>query len=312
MMKTKRHTYIFYLLALAMLFSACTPAAAPATVQPQPTEVPTEAPEPTDMPTEEPSGPYTLPWLADLPPETVLLQQDYEPTFFRPEAFYPFGRFPVFTLYADGTLVYINAGETVDQQVIEQVQLAPEETLVMLENVMAMGFENLESHLDMCQEQGDDNSVCIADASFTILRAIVPSGEMREVKIYADFANDEDAYAAVTGFFTSYTHPDALPFAPTRATLFVRKLDIEIEVPVRLWPLEPELLTELVFDKTGMAVIVLEGNTLAGFLDEFPANINSYFFEIESQIYETYVVPWLPYADYSAEIESAFPASFGG
>jgi len=315
-MITKTHTYLLFFMLAALLLAACTPASAPATNSPStpaaPTDTPDEVVMPTNQPTDEPEGPLTTDWLSGLDPETVLLQLDYEPTFFRREAFLPFGRFPVFTLYADGTLVYIKAGETFEQQAIELVQLSPEETLEMIEKVMAMGFENLEDHLDFCHVQADGTEVCIADDAYTVLRGVVGSGETREIKIYSDFANDPKAFAAVRGFFSTYSHPNASLYMPDQITLFVNRLNVAIEAPIREWPLEPELVTGLAFNQFDMSVIVLEGQTLDTFLASFPAAVSSFFFEVEGRTYEMYTVPWLPKSEYSAQIEAAFPASSGG
>ncbi len=317
-MKSNFQPLLFFLLVLALMLAACTPAGAPGTELPGsgagPTDPPevSETPDPSPMPTEDPSGPYTLEWLESLSPESVLLQLDYEPTFFRREAFHPFGRFPVFTLYADGTLVYLNAGETFEEQTIELVRLSPEETLQTLENVMAMGFENLEDHLDFCHKQEDGSEVCIADDAYTILRAVLSSGEFREVKIYSDFANDPKVFSEVKGFMSTFSHPEAAPYLPAHATLFVNRLNIQIEAPIREWPLDPEVMSGLSFDKFDMAVIVLEGPALERYLEQFDPVVSSYFFEVEGKTYETYFVPWLPKGDYGAQIEEAFPLSKSG
>jgi len=313
-MKIKNTFLLTLFLAVALFAAACTPVESPPVQEPlsgpADTPIPTETPtaEPTEPPTEEPTGPYTEAWLSGLSPDTILLQQDYEPTFFRPESFYPFGRFPSFTLYADGTLVYVNAGATVDEQQIELVHLTPAETIATLEQVMELGFEKLESHLDMCGNvAGEEDEVCIADASITVLRGAVPGGEFREVKIYANFSDDPEALNAVLEFYNSYTNPEAEPYVPTHATVFAHKLQYELEVPVRTWPLDIEMLRNLDPHEYDLDAFILQSEDLATFLAEFPVSVNSYFFDLEGATVEVYIVPWLPYADHTEAIETAFP-----
>ncbi len=302
---TKTTTLLIAFLSIYyLLLAACTPVASPTSDEPGSSG---EATSPPDGPTVEPAGPYSVAWLAGLPPEIVLLQQDFEPTFFRPEARYPFGRFPIFTLFADGSLVYVNAGQTVAQQRIEIVQLSSEETIALIEQVIELGFENLEDSLDDCLEEEDGNMFCVADASFTILRAVVPSGELREVKTYYNFSNDPEAFAAVTDLFLTYEHPDAGAYVPTQATVFARLLTIDLEMPVQEWPLDIELLKNLTPGEHGLDAFILEGETLNRFLSVFPVSVNNYFFEVQGQTVEVYFVPWPPHVEYMDQIEAAFP-----
>jgi hypothetical protein len=302
----KSRTLFLFLIFLFML-AACNPATPVAT--PESTEAPPpSSEEPFIKPTDEPENvTFTPDWLKSLPPQTILLQQDYEPTFFRIEAQYEFGREPVFVLYADGTLIYGDEGETYDQLRVMSVQLSAEETVALLEQVMNAGFQNLESHTDFCFDQPDGQQMCMMDASFTILRVIQSDGTLREVKIYAEFANDLMAFETITGLLRGYTHPDAQMYVPENATLFLRQIPAPTDIVVQTWPLSAEVLTGLVFPEESFVPLILSGQNLADFLNAVPRNFGDFFFELEGTYYSAYFVPWLPGADYTVEIEQAFP-----
>ena len=78
----------------------------------------TEQPDPVLTPTPVVDSPPGVVDLEAFSPGDLLVQQDFEPGFFRPEAYYEFGRVPPFTLFADGTLIYILEGETFDQETV--------------------------------------------------------------------------------------------------------------------------------------------------------------------------------------------------
>ncbi len=293
---------ILIVVAFTMLIACATPGA-PAPENTEPSVVLTE--EPTPEP--ESNTPFTLEWLSALAPKTILLQQDYEPTFFRMEAMYEFGREPVFILYADGTLIYSDEGETYDQLRVMFVQLSPDDTLALLHQVMDAGFQNLETHTDFCIDQADGQQMCMMDASYTILRALQPDSTLREVKIYADFANDKTAFETITGLFRNYTHPDAQMYTPEKATLFLSELSSPSDLVVQPWPLAPEILTEYVFSVENLNPIILSGQELTDFLNATPRNFGDFYFELNEQYYSAYLVPWTPDKDYTTEIEPLSP-----
>lgn len=294
----KNHLTSFSIILLLVYLTACASNPSLST-----TDVPLPSEEPTPT-SEVPSGGEIL---ESLDPHDILVQQDYEPGFFRPEAFYEFGRVPMFSLFADGTVIYILEGATYDQETVMEYKLSPAESLGLLQQVLDYGFEGLESHTDFCQDQEGGEQECVADAATTILRARLPNGELHEVKIYHSFANDPQAFQDITDFLTGYTNADAQPYKPEGASLFIRQLEGVTDVTFQDWPLDPAWLSALDFGDMGLAGVSLTGEDLNTYLDAVPRNTGDVFFSQDGLEYAALLVPWLPGKDYSSEISDAFP-----
>ena len=248
---------------------------------------------------------FSLAALQSLSPLDILVQQDYEPTFFRPEAFFEFGRVPPFTLLADGTVIYVDESRGYDQERLMKAQLSPEETVALVQQVLDLGIERLESYTEDCWDQADGTRRCVADAAFTILRVRLPEGELREVKIFAEFTPIPEVLENIRSFLTDYEHPDAEPYVPERAALFIRPLTEVTGVTVQDWPLEAGRLTDV--RPAFGAAFVLEGEELTRFLAAVPRNTGDFWFEHNGQFYNAFLVPWLPGVDYADELLAEFP-----
>lgn len=282
----RRKAFAAVLALLIVLLAACTPAA----------PVPQTGAQPTPLPADP---------LAGLSPGDILVQLDTEPGFVMPEYRFPFGRTPYFTLLADGRVLYIDEGQ--DYKVM-LAQLSPQEAADLLRQVINLGFERLESHTDFCGITASGEEACLADAATNILRVRLADGSLREIRNYAGLANDPAAYNAIYVLLEGYTHPAAAVYEPHAATLFVRIVPPPEMASPAEWPLNPAYVQRAQASEGQFTALVLNAEEAALWQKNVGVDNSSIVFQLEGQPVAAIFVPWLPGADYSAEIAAEFPA----
>lgn len=277
---------------IACFLVACAP-----TLEP----IVTERPSPTPSLVEETVVEPTAVPLPDLTESVKLFQHDFEPTYTRVEEFAEYGRLP-FTLYNDGTLIYEAVDEVTYQPQAMVVHLMQDEVAGLLAQLFEMGLADLESYADHCRPIDTETTECVSDANYTILRYWQPDGQ-REIKIYAEFTDDPQVLRDMLRFLGSYEQPGAQPYVPQAATLFLGQMGEPIGVEVRDWPLSPDWLEDVPMTNYDPAPYLLQGEELGMFLTAVPFNMGDFYFQHEDSYYHTYLVPWLPDADYTQEIQ---------
>ncbi len=273
----------------------------------------------------------------DLP--GLVVQYESEPTHSHPlerlqQSLQPFGRVPPFTMLEDGTLIYVDDGRRYDERRVMEVRLSRDDADALVQQVLDLGFERLGNHAEHCQDLDDGAQTgvyktCIDGPSYTVLRVRLPSGEPRQVRIYHNFGSDPQALEAILSLLYWYSHPDARPYVPAKATVFIRPIAAEEleerllllnlqgatpnfeevvgdrrnaeDVTVLQWELDPAWLEA--GDGMGRQwAKVVDGDALASLLATGPSNVGDFFFQHEGQAYHMALVPWLPSVDYTADV----------
>jgi len=264
---------------------------------------------PTGAPTAEGSPTSSCPSvetitvsLATPQPADVLLELAWEGGLTRPELAQAFGRVPEFSLLPDGS-VYYRAPSEWDQSQVMEAHLTAAETDTLLERLLDLGVERLESYTEQCQPQADGTCLCVADAGQSVLRVRLPGGAVREIRNYADFANDPEVLGAIRTLLQDYQHPQAQPYAPEQASLFIRPVPPSPDLPLLDWPLHPAWLAGGTPDAA--CVRALSGGDLQALLGVTGRNLGDFYIGDAGQVTSVYLVPWLPGVDYTDLIASS-------
>jgi sulfatase modifying factor 1 len=242
---------------------------------------------------------------APLQPANILLQLAWEGGLTRPELAFVFGRVPEFTLLADGRAFYKVPDDppTFDRGQMMAVHLTPAERQELVQRVLDLGFEHLESYRSSCLQLPNGVCKCVSDSGESILRLRLANGELREVRNYADFANDPEALAAIRALLEEYRHPKAEPYVPEKAALFIQAVGPAGDPAVQDWPLDPAWLAASA--SAAQCQTVLSGSDLGALLSVTGRNIGDFHFRVGDRVYVVYLVPWLPGVDYTDLLASS-------
>jgi formylglycine-generating enzyme required for sulfatase activity len=296
------------LILVAALLAGCGMWASPALLSaatPSPTPSQPEAAGPCgDVPLEitKVVGPP-----APLQPANILFQFAWEGGLDRPR-FVPAGSFPDFTLLTDGRAFYKERDDpsTLDRGQVMIVHLTPAETQELVQRVLDLGFERLESYTDSCRPLPGGQCECVEDGSESILRLRLANGDLREVRNYFTFANDPEALAAIRAVPESYQHhPKAEPYVSEKAALLIQTAEATDALD---WPLDPAVLAPAVLTSAANYApcqVVLSRGDLTALLSVTGRNIGDFLFRAGDRVYAVYLVPWLPGVDYTDLIASS-------
>ena len=253
---------------------------------------------PTPTPTAEPlpdggEAIKVLPIAGVVEPQNIRLQLDWGGGMVLPFAW---DDLPELTLLVDGTLIYQDVQAMV-------AQLTEPEAQALVQQVLDLGFDRIESHTGQCQTEANGTGLCIYDATTSRLRLRLPDGELRDVDSYAEFANNPDALRAIRALLTDYRNPAAKPYVPEEAVLYLRTIGNPGCLEALEWPLDPALLAKEPGEDNYCALLV--GRGVAETLAALPRQgMGFQYFRRGSQVWEVVLVPWLPGADYTAALVS--------
>lgn len=245
-------------------------------------------------------------FLSSLAVDTILLQYDYESTFWNVEANRSFAHVPPLTVFADGTAFYVDSGNpsSANNQQLMIAHLTAEETRTLLQHVLVLGFERLESHLEHCNGPPEGVHTCVADGSYSIIRVRLAPDTIREVRNYADFANDAQALADLRTFLSTYRHPTAQPYQAAHVTLFVRRGTMYDNPPLSTWPIPSTWVAPAQQSTNGQWPMVIAGAQYDQLLTQLPRNMGEYVVRVDGSLYTLQLIPWLPYQDYTTDIQA--------
>ena len=234
-------------------------------------------------------------------PADVLLELAWEGGLTRPELAFAFGRVPEFSLLPDGSATYLDPAEW-DKAQVMVARLTRAEAQALVQRVLDLGFERLESYTDSCRPQADGSCMCVMDSGESVLRLRLPGGELREIRNYADFADDPQALLAIRTLLHEYRHPQAVTYKPDKAALFLRPVSPSSDLAILDWPLHPAWLAGGAADTS--CVRVLSGGDLQALLAVTGRNMGDFYFRAvgDEAVYNAYLVPWLPGVDYTEQV----------
>lgn len=243
-------------------------------------------------------------------PPAVCVQLDYVQASWAPliqRA--PFARFPLFTLLADGTVVYLAPRSAPGPDSYLTARLTPVETEGIRAHVLDLGFASLQTDTTFSSRSPNPPDVISTRGADSIISMRMEDGTLRTVRNNGFFANYPDTLKAIFAFLSSWASPNAVPYKPSTATVAVdsRWKPAGDERPAYpAWPLSESLLrasptaenpsgVPFVIDRAEYAALMRAGEAwLRGRM----------YFSQGEHAYLVVVRPWLPGEDFAAAIES--------
>src|SRR5205823_5760747 len=136
-----------------------------------------------------------------------------------------------------------------------------------------------------------------SDEAYTLLRVRLPSGELRQVMVYAAFWNERATARSILEYLLGVRPTRAIPFAPARATLVVQAWPDQRREGCR--PADPTLLPSLARPRPEAFrwAKTVEGAELDAWAAKLPGYGGEGSFCTARQAYRVALSPWLPGAD---------------
>jgi hypothetical protein len=299
---------LWWIVAL-MIMSACTAPASPR-VAPRIAPAPPPAPEPSPKPVRNafPAGSH-----GDTGSEgEMLLRLDVEPTFrlvvrcgaggmpHSQAVVQPFGHVPKFTLYEDGSVVFVRDDR--ERERVLRAQIGREGAQAFMDELERAGLQRVQTYTEDCSPRdAQGEQFCIADAGITVLDVRMPSGERRVIRNYAGMAKDQkqqEALKTILKRLRDFAHTSERDYLPTHATLLITRCD-EAKAEWSRWPLAPGLLDPPAAELQEWAVRV-PGDAYDALYGGGAAVGSVVGFRHAGRGYAAFLVPVLPGADISA------------
>jgi hypothetical protein len=242
-----------------------------------------------------------------LTPDDVLLQLELVPTYgftLVGNPLRPHGRVAEFTLYRDGTVIFVERGT--DRIALVVGHVGEDGAADDIAHVRALGVDTLRDHHEHCLSMGRGRT-CVSDSVFKILRARLADGTLRELQNYNGFAPEHmemlhAIYDRITAIAASRS-PAPL-YLPHASTLFVIDADLSPLGKARAipWPLDDELLAAGV----ASGVLALETEDTRAMIAATGTNlVRNVIFRLGDRYVYASVIPWLPHDDHRDAIARA-------
>lgn len=241
---------------------------------------------------------------------SLLLQMDWEPTYSEPFRFQAAARMPVFTLYSDGLVVYVHGEEA--EVLCTKLSMARADSV--WRHVLDLGIERLESYESQSKAVSDSISMMVFDASSSVIRHQQPSGEIRTIKNYADFASEPEILSRIREYLQNWHDPSATTYVPQQATLVIVGTWID-DKNWPAWPLEPSILTTALWQPASEGstyqwcekAYVVDGARYEVLARSPREAMGMQCFKYEGSSYSVIARPWLPGEDFSKVIVDQAP-----